>query len=81
MLTTINIALISIFTLDGRYVSKFGTGGTSEGHLKYPSGLTIDTMMYSFILVEYDNNCVSIFNKDRVFVHCALDAKVLLQEN
>jgi len=43
---------ISIFTLDGNYVGKFGTQSIGRGELNYPSGIAID--MYGFILVtEY----------------------------
>ena len=59
---------ISIFTLDGNYVGKFGTQGTGRGQLSNPSGIVTD--MYGFILVtDYGNHCVSIFDKDGVFVH------------
>ena len=60
---------ISIFTLDGNYVGKFGTQGTGRGQLSSPVGIAID--MYGFILVtEHGNHRVSIFDKDGVFVHC-----------
>ena len=59
---------ISIFTLDGNYVGKFGTRGTGRKQLSSPVGIATD--MYGFILVtENDNNRVSIFDKDDVFVH------------
>ena len=60
---------ISIFTLDGNYVGKFGTHGTGRGQLSSPYGIATD--MYGFILVtDYSNNRVSIFDKDGVFVYC-----------
>ena len=60
---------ISIFTLHGNYVGKFGTQGTGRGELSRPVGIATD--MYGFILVtDDDNSCVSIFDKDGVFVHC-----------
>ena len=60
---------ISIFTLDGNYVGKFGTQGTSREQLSKPVGIATD--MYGFILVtEYGNNRVSIFDKDGVFMYC-----------
>ena len=60
---------ISIFTLDGNYVSKIGTHGTSRGQLRNPSSLTVD--MYGFIFItESGNNRVSIFDKDGIFIHC-----------
>ena len=60
---------ISIFTLNGNYVGKFGTQGTGRGQLSSPVGIATD--MYGFILVtEYGNNRVSIFDKDGVFLYC-----------
>ena len=59
---------ISMFTLDGNYVGKFGTRGTGRGQLSSPSGIVGD--LHGFILVtEMSNNRVSIFNKDGAFVH------------
>ena len=59
---------ISIFTLDGNYVGKFGTQGTGMGQLSSPSGIAID--MYGFILVtDYTNNSALIFDKEGAFVH------------
>ena len=59
---------ISILTLDGTYVGKFGAQGTGRGQLCRPIGIAID--IYGFILVtENDNNRVSIFDKDGVFTH------------
>ncbi|XP_065916064.1 tripartite motif-containing protein 2-like [Dysidea avara] len=60
---------ISIFTLDGAYVGKFGEQGTGRGKLNSPTGITTDK--YGFILVLECGNCrVSVFDKDGVFVHC-----------
>ena len=60
---------ISVFTLDGYYVNKFGSSGNSKGQLSNPVSLTID--MYGFILIsEKGNDRLSIFDKDGVFVHC-----------
>ena len=60
---------ISIFTLDGTYVGKFGEQGAGRGQLSSPTGITTDK--YGFILVlEVGNSRVSVFDKDGVFVHC-----------
>ena len=57
---------ISIFTLDGKYVGKYDTG---RRKLLSPRGIATD--MYGFIIVNdaYSKGCVSIFNKDGVFIH------------
>ena len=43
------ITTVTLFTLDGNYVGKFGTQGAGMGELSYPTGIAID--MYGFILV------------------------------
>ena len=59
---------ISIFTLDGNYVGKFGMQGTGRGHLSNPSGVATD--MHGFVLVtDNTNNSALIFDKDGAFVH------------
>ena len=53
------------FTLDGKYIRKFGaqeSEGTSNGQLKGPHGITVDNN--SFVLVVDYNHCVSIFDQD-----------------
>ena len=58
---------ISIFTLDGNYVGKFGARGTGRGTLHSPCGIAVD--MYGFILVtETGSHRVSTFKKDGMFV-------------
>ena len=62
---------ISLFTLDGNYVGKFGTQGMGRGQLNGPSGIAVD--VYGFILVtEDDNYRVSIFDKDGALDHLVL---------
>ena len=59
---------ISIFTLNGDYVGRYGTQGTGRGQLSSPTGITID--IYGFTLVaEQNNNRVSIFDKDGFFIN------------
>ena len=59
---------ISIFTLDGNYVGKFGTQDTGRGQLSGPSGIATD--IYGFVLVtDHTNNSALIFDKDGTFVH------------
>ena len=59
---------ISMFTLDGNYVGKFGTEGTGRGQLGGPTGIA--TGIHGFIIVtEYGNNRVSVFDKYGVYMH------------
>ena len=58
---------IFTFTLDGEYVSKFGTEGVGNGQLNSPHGLTVDPE--GFVLVIDYNNRVSIFDHDGICLH------------
>ena len=60
---------ISIFTMDGNYMSKLGIRGTGRGQLKNPTGIAIDTYGFIFVTEEH-NNRVSIFDKSDNFLHC-----------
>ena len=68
LVTNIGSHCITMFTLDGNYVGKFGAPGTGRGELNEPLNIAID--IHGFILViERANSRVSIFNKDGIFVH------------
>ena len=59
---------VHIFTLDGRYITKFGTQGSGVGQLGRPSSIVVH--LNGFILIaEYDNSRVSVFNKDGKYIH------------
>jgi len=54
---------VSAFTLDGEFVSKFGSKGKGLGQLKDPCSLTTD--IYDCVLVtDTGNNRISAFDKD-----------------
>ena len=60
---------VYMFTLDGDFVGKFGTHGTSQGDLNIPRGVAVD--LYGFILVADSlNHRVSIFDEDGNYVSC-----------
>jgi len=61
---------ISIFSLDGDHIGEVGgTYGRRKSQLAKPCGVTTD--LYGFIIVnEWDNNRVSIFDKNGTFIHC-----------
>ena len=60
---------VFMFTLDGKYVCKFGTQGTGRGQLNCPSGIATDNC--GFILVsERGSDRLSIFGQNGVFIHC-----------
>ena len=60
---------VSVFTLDGTYINRIVTQGSSTGQLSGPCSLTVD--MFGVIFVtERENSRVSIYGKDGVFIHC-----------
>ena len=64
---------IHTFTLDGDYVDKFSTEARGfdnyKGQLYNPSGVTVD-LYDSIFVTDTGNHCVSIYNKDGIFMHC-----------
>ena len=69
LVTNQGLCCISIFTLDGNYVGKFGTQGSDLGQFRNLSGICVDKC--GIILVaDDDNKFVSIFDRDGKFVHC-----------
>ena len=61
---------ISIFTLNGDYVGKYGTRDTGKGQLSFPTGITVDIATWLHFVTEQNTNRVSIFDKDGIFIHC-----------
>ena len=56
------------FTLDGQYLSKFGTSGPGRGQLSCPRSITSD--INDFILItDTGNHRISIFDKYGEYVH------------
>ena len=60
---------IHSFTLDGNYISKFGTKGTGLGQLYKPWGVAAD-QRGNLLVTDTNNHHVSIFDKDGVCIHC-----------
>ena len=59
---------VHTFTLDGRYITKFGKQGSGVGQLYSPCGLAVDLNGFIFT-AENDNHRVSVFNKDGNYIH------------
>ena len=59
---------VHTFTLDGYYITKFGTYGSGVGQFSGPGGIVVDLNDFIFI-AEYGNNRVSVFNKDGNYIH------------
>jgi len=57
------------YTLDGNYVSKFGTKGTDQCQFNRPYSLTTDMYGFTFVADTY-NHRISIFDEDGNFIHC-----------
>ena len=60
---------ICVYTPDGVFLCKFGTGGTSKGQLNSPFSLTTDVNLFIFVADTW-NHRVVIFDKNGNHVHC-----------
>ncbi len=59
---------IQKLTLDGKFISKFGSSGSGNGQLNYPRGIAIDNVGRVFVS-EAKNQRVSVFQSDGEFSH------------
>lgn len=58
---------VCTFTLEGEFVSKFGSKGKGPGQLREPCSITTD--MYDHILVaDTGNNRIAVFDKDGKYI-------------
>ena len=60
---------IYVYTPDGVFLQKFGTGGTGKGQLNSPFSLTTDVNLFIFVADTW-NHRVAIFDKDGNHIHC-----------
>jgi DNA-binding beta-propeller fold protein YncE len=58
---------IQVFTPEGLYLRKFGSHGSGDGQLDYPSAIAIDKQDIVYV-TESNNNRVSIFKADGTFL-------------
>ena len=58
---------VSIFTKDGCWKGKWGTGGDGDGELSRPSGITLDKDDNVYV-VDAMNNRIQVFTKDGKFL-------------
>ena len=62
------VITIEKYTTAGRFITRFGSEGSSPGHLYRPSSLTIS---YNLVYVsEWGNHCVSVFDRKGIFLYC-----------
>ena len=59
---------IHVYTPDGIFLRKFGTGGTNKGQLNSPFSLTTDANLFIFVADTW-NHRVAIFDKNGNHVH------------
>ena len=77
------VGKIVVFSLDGQYVRKFGSKGSSPGYLDRPSSLAFSSDGDLYVL-DHDRVCVLVFNPEGGFVrefanetfHCPTDILV-----
>ena len=59
--------VVKVFSLQGNYLSKFGSPGTDDGQFKFPQGLCFSTKGLLYV-VDRDNHRVQAFNDRNEFV-------------
>jgi DNA-binding beta-propeller fold protein YncE len=58
---------VSIFTKDGEWISKWGTGGDGDGEMSRPSGIALDKDDNVYV-VDAMNNRIQVFTKHGKFL-------------
>ncbi len=58
---------VTVYSIDGDYVNKFGTGGTEDGQFVWPTDIAFDREENLFVSDE-DLQRISIFSKDGEFL-------------
>ena len=59
---------IQVFTLEGRFLRKFGKQGSGEGELNWPSSVSVDFNDRVYVADREDNHRVSTFTSQGEFV-------------
>ena len=59
--------LIKVYNSNGRFLYEFGTHGTGDGELSYPTGLAVDKMGH-LLVCSLSNHRVQVFTLDGKFV-------------
>ena len=58
--------VVKVFSLQGNYLSKFGSPGTDDGQFKFPQGLCFSTKGLLYV-VDRDNHRIQVFNERNEF--------------
>ena len=58
--------MVKMFSLQGHYLSKFGSAGSDDGQFKFPQGLCFSTKGLLYI-VDRDNYRIQVFNERNEF--------------
>ncbi|WP_218251203.1 hypothetical protein [Candidatus Magnetobacterium casense] len=46
---------IKKFTADGIFITRWGDKGTGDGQFKYPTGITVDSSGYVYVVDTWNN--------------------------
>ena len=60
-------SVIKLFSLQGDYLSKFGSLGTDDGQFKFPQGVCFSTKSLLYV-VDRDNHRIQVFNEKNEFI-------------
>jgi DNA-binding beta-propeller fold protein YncE len=63
------VGAVQVFSADGRFLAKWGEGGTEPGQLSGPFGIALDPHDGTLLICEYDTNRVQRFTPEGAFLH------------
>ena len=72
--------MVKTFTLQGDYLSKFGSYGSGDGQFNYPQGLTFNSKGQLYV-VDYGNHRVQVFDGNRKKFYLNLALKGLIEDS
>ena len=59
---------VSLFTLEGKFLTSFGSKGDGLGQFNHPCGITVDNQGIIYV-ADYDNNRIQIFTNPIKSLH------------
>ncbi|HEY6986724.1 MAG TPA: Ig-like domain repeat protein [Rhodanobacteraceae bacterium] len=55
-------------TVDGTYLSGFGSAGSQDGQLGYPTGIRVDPLTGNIVVADYDNARMQLFTSGGTYL-------------
>jgi len=59
---------ILLFSLDGKFLTKWGSSGSGDGQFKSPCGIAVDSLENNVYVQDNGNNRIQVFNSNGKFL-------------